>query len=111
VEVGRTGCLMLSGQIKIVAPLETCTRHEQHSVIHVFSSEGVKPNEMLIRMKTQYGDACLALQQVCEWDRKFKNGVFTVADADCPSQPHTAYTPETVEQVEQVVTRKPSCYN
>jgi hypothetical protein len=40
----------------------------------------------------QYGDACLSLQQVYEWDRKFKNGVSRVADADRPGRPHTAYT-------------------
>jgi hypothetical protein len=74
--------LTLSGQLKMVALLETCTREEQHSVIHFLSSEGVKPNEMHRRMKMQYGDTCLSLQQLYKWDRKFKNGVSRVADAD-----------------------------
>jgi hypothetical protein len=26
-------------------------------------------------MKVQYGDACLSLQQVYEWTRKFMNGI------------------------------------
>jgi len=34
----------------------------------------VKPIEIHRRMKTQYGDAWLLLQQVYEWDRNFKNG-------------------------------------
>ena len=50
----------------------------------------------------QYGDACLLLQQVNEWDRKLKNGVSSVADADRPGRPHTAYTPARVEQLKQV---------
>jgi hypothetical protein len=37
---------------------------EQRSVIRFLSSEGVKPIEIHQRMKFQYGDACLSLQQV-----------------------------------------------
>jgi hypothetical protein len=68
----------------MAAPLEICIREEQRSVIRFLSSEGVKPTGIHKRMNTQYGDTCLSLQQVYEWDRKFKNGVSSVADADCP---------------------------
>ena len=44
------------------------------------SSEGVKPIEIHRRMKVQYGDACLALQQVYEWTSKFMNGICSVTD-------------------------------
>ena len=53
-------------------------------------------------MKTQYPDVCLPLQQVYEWDRKFKNGASRVADAEHPSRPHTACTPARVQHVERV---------
>lgn len=42
------------------------------------------------------------LQQVYVWDRKFKNGVSSVADADRPVRPHTAYTPVRVENLKRV---------
>jgi hypothetical protein len=32
-------------------------------------------------MKRQYGDACVSLQQVYEWHRKFKSGVSTLTAA------------------------------
>jgi hypothetical protein len=81
----------------MVAPLETCTREEQCSVILFLSSEGVNSNEMHSRrMKTQYGDACLSLQQVYEWGRKFNN-------VDRPCLPHTGSTPETVKHGERVI--------
>jgi len=51
----------------MVAPLATCTKEEQHSVICFLSSEGVKCIEIHRRMKGQYDDACLSLQQVYEW--------------------------------------------
>ena len=52
--------------IKMAAPLETCTREEQRSVIRFLRSKGVKPIEIHRRMKVQYGDACLSQQQVYE---------------------------------------------
>ena len=51
----------------MAAPLATCTKEEQRSVIRFLSSEGVKPIEIHRRMKVQYGDACLSRQQVYEW--------------------------------------------
>lgn len=87
---------MSLGQLKMVVPLETCTGEEQCSVIHFLSSEGVKPNEVHRRMKMQFGDACLSLQQMYKWDRKLKNVVSSVADAECIGCPYIAYTPETV---------------
>ena len=50
----------------MAAPLATCVKEEQRSVSRFLSSEGVKPIENHRRMKVQYGDACLSLQQVYE---------------------------------------------
>jgi len=55
----------------MAAPLATCTKEEQRSVIRFLRREGVKPIEIHRRMEVQYGDACLSLQQVYEWSRKF----------------------------------------
>jgi len=70
----------------MAAPLETCTREEQRYVIRFLHSEGVKLTEIHRRMKYQYGDTCLSQQQVCEWGRKFANGVTSVEDAPRPGQ-------------------------
>ncbi|GFG37329.1 hypothetical protein Cfor_07772 [Coptotermes formosanus] len=90
----------------MAAPLETCTRDEQHSVICFLSSEGVKPTEIHRRIKTQYGAACLSLQQTCKWDRKLKNGVSSAGDADRLGWPHIACMADTVECVERVIQEK-----
>jgi hypothetical protein len=70
--------------------------HQRGAVFcHSFlSSEGVKPTEIHQRMEMQYGDACLSLQQVYEWTRKFLNGVSSVADSPQPAQAHRVVTPE-----------------
>ena len=68
------------------APLATCTKEEQRSVILFLSSEGVKPIEIRRRIKVQYGDARPSLQQVYEWTRKFMNGISSVTDSPRPGQ-------------------------
>jgi len=89
-------------QCKMAAPLSTCTR--EAAFCHSFlSSEGVKPTEIHRRMEVQYDDACLSLQQVYEWTRKFLNGVSSVADFPRPGQAHRVVTPEAIAAVEPIV--------
>ena len=72
----------------MAAPLATCSNEEERSVLRFLSSEGVKPIEIHRRVKFQYGDACLSLQQVYEWTRKFMNGTSSVTDSARPGQAH-----------------------
>ena len=67
------------------------------------SSEGVKPFEIHRRMKVQYGDVCLSLQQVYERTRKFMNGISSVTDSPRPGQAHQVVTPEAIAAVEAIV--------
>ena len=76
----------------MAAPLAKCTKEEQRSVIRFLSSEGVKPIEIHRRMKVQYGDACLSLQQVYKCTRKFMNGISSVTDSPRPGQVHRVVT-------------------
>jgi len=87
----------------MAAPLATCTKEEQRSVIRFLSTEGVKPIEIHRRMKVQYGDACLSLQQVYEWTRKFMNGISSVTDSPRSGQAHRVVTPEAIAAVEGTV--------
>jgi hypothetical protein len=72
----------------MAAPLSPCTDEEQRYVIRFLSSEGVKAIEIHRRMKVQYGDACMSLQQVYELTRKFMNGTSFVTDSPRPGQAH-----------------------
>jgi len=54
-------------------------------------------------MKVQYGDACLSLQQVYEWTRKFMNGISSVTDSPRSGQAHPVVTPEGIAAVEAIV--------
>ena len=86
----------------MAAPLATCTKEEQRSVIH-FLSKGLKPIEIYRRMKVQYGDACLSLQQVYERTGKFMNGISSATDSPRPLQAHRVMTPEAIAAVEAIV--------
>ena len=79
-----------------MAPLATCTKEEQRS-------EGVKPIEIHRRKKVQYGDACLSLQQVYEWTRKFINGISSVTGSPLPGQAHRVVTSEAIAAVKAIV--------
>jgi len=87
----------------MTAPLATYTKEEQRSVVRFLSSERVKPIEIHRRMKVQYGDACLSLQQVYEWTRKFMNSLSSVTDSPRPGQAHRVVTPEATAADEAIV--------
>jgi len=87
----------------MAAPLATCAKEEQRTVIRFLSSEGVKPTEIHRRMKVQYGDACLSLQQVYEWTRKFMNGISSLTDSPRPGQAHRLVTSEAIAAGEAIV--------
>jgi len=87
----------------MATPLATCTKQEQRSVISFLSSEGVKPIEIHRRMKVQYVDACLSLQEVCGWTGKFMNGISSVTDSPRPGQAHRVVTPEGIAAVGDIV--------
>ena len=63
----------------------------------------MKPIEIHRRMKVQYGDACLSLQQVYEGSRKFMNDLSSVKDSPRPGQAHPVVTPEANAAVEVIV--------
>ena len=63
------------------ALLATCTKEEQHSVIHFLCSEGMKLIKIHRKMKVQYGGAWLSLQQVSDWSRMFANRINSVVDS------------------------------
>jgi len=85
----------------MAATLATSTKEEQRSFI-LFYSEGVKPIEIHRRMKVQYDDACLSLQQVYQCTRKFMNGISSVRDSPQPGQAHRVVTPEGIAAVEAI---------
>jgi transposase len=63
----------------------------------------VKPIKIHQQMEVQYGNACLSLQQVYKWSRKFLNGISSVTDSPRPGQAHRVVTQEAIAAVEAIV--------
>jgi UV DNA damage repair endonuclease len=87
----------------VAALLATCINEKQCSVIRFLSSEGVKPIKIHQQMKVHYGDACLSLQQVYKWTRKFMTGTSSVTVSPRPGQAHQVMTPEAIAAVEAIL--------
>ena len=75
----------------MVVPLAMCTKEE----LHFFVCEGIKPIEIQWKMKIQYCNACLLLQQVYKWSRKFSNNINSVVDSPQPDQTNWVVIPVT----------------
>lgn len=84
-------------------PLTECTKQEMRAVIRFLGSEGEIPVNIHRRMLSKYGDACLSLQQVYEWHRKFKCGLTNLSDGARSGRPKYAETPEKIAEIEQVL--------
>jgi hypothetical protein len=56
------------------APLSICTKEEMRGVIRFLFVEGVKPVELIRRMRSQYCDNCLSCNKIYEWIDHFKGG-------------------------------------
>uniref|UniRef100_A0A6B0UMT2 Putative mariner mos1 transposase n=1 Tax=Ixodes ricinus TaxID=34613 RepID=A0A6B0UMT2_IXORI len=87
----------------MVVPLLTFTDSDQRSVMRFLSCEVVEPAGIYGRMRTQYGDLCVPLQQVYEWTRKGQGGFAFVEDALRPGQGHCVVTNENIASVEALV--------
>jgi hypothetical protein len=75
------------------------------------SSEGVKPIEIYGRMKVQYDDVCLSLQQVYEWTKKSINGIRSVTGSSRPGQAHRVLPPEATAAVDAIVKENRRVWN
>ena len=63
----------------------------------------MKPIKIHSRIKVQFVDAFLSVQQVYEWARKFMNGISSVRDSPRRGQAHRVMIPEAISAVEAFV--------
>jgi hypothetical protein len=63
----------------------------------------VKPIKIHWWMKVQYGDACLSLQQLYKWTKRFMNSISSVTESPWPGQAHWVVTPEAIAAVETIM--------
>jgi hypothetical protein len=75
----------------------------QRIIIKFLTKEGVKPSEILTRLKAQFGDATLSRTQVFDWASKFKGGRESVENESHDRRPRSSLTDENICAVRDVI--------
>ena len=75
----------------------------QRIIIKFLSKEGVKPIEILNRLRSQFGNETLSKSQVCKWHRSFSSGRNEVENLTHPRRPKTSITHENIKGVEGLI--------
>ena len=75
----------------------------QRIIIKFLTAECVSPSEIFTRLQAQFGEDCLSKTRVYSWAKEFREGRDRVENQPHPRRPRTSVTPETTEQVEQLI--------
>lgn len=87
------------------------TEQEVHSsvaqriIIKFLTNEGVKPSEILTRLKAQFGDSTLSQNRVYTWAREFKGGRERVENESHDRRPRTSLTDDNTRTVRELIER------
>ncbi|KAG5328416.1 GVQW3 protein, partial [Acromyrmex charruanus] len=68
----------------------------QRVIIKFLTKEGVKPCEILTRLKVQYGDDTLSKTQVFDWAKKFKSGRESVENVSHNRRPRSSVSGDNI---------------
>lgn len=76
---------------------------EYRAVIRFFVLDGLTPQEIHPKLTKVYGDSAPSMSTVKKWAAEFKRGRTSLEDDPREGQPKTATTPETIEEVHDIV--------
>ncbi|KAJ8946264.1 hypothetical protein NQ318_004633 [Aromia moschata] len=68
---------------------EVHTSVAQRIIVRFLANEGVKSNEILTRLRVQFGDDTLSQTQVFDWAKRFRSGQETVANQSHSRRPRS----------------------
>ena len=79
------------------------SKEEQRGVVHVFVAEGAGTREIHSRMCAEYGEQCMSLTGVYEWQKTFREGYTSLQDDLLPGQDHRDITPDVVARIDGLI--------
>jgi len=71
----------------------------QRVIVNFLTNEGVKPSEILTRLRAQFGDMTLSSTQVYDWASKFKGGHEAVENESHNRRPRTSLTDDNIRAI------------
>ncbi|XP_073989689.1 histone-lysine N-methyltransferase SETMAR-like [Rhodnius prolixus] len=77
----------------------------QRIIIKFLTNEGVKPSEILTRLRAQFGDSTLSQNRVFTWAREFKGGRERVENESHDRRPTTSLTDDNIRAVRELIER------
>lgn len=79
------------------------TFEEQRAVIKFLLEEGEKPMNIFQRLKSRFGDACMARRTFYVWVGRFRDGRTSVQNIPPPGRPVDTITPTMIANVEEFI--------
>jgi len=71
----------------------------QHIIVKFLTNEGIKPSEILTRLRAQFGDMTLSSTQVYDWASKFKGGREAAENESHDRRPRTSLTDDNIRAI------------
>ena len=78
-------------------------QHRDASCHQVFFLQGKAPKEIHAILKETLGEHAPSYATIKNWVAQFKCGDFSTCDAPCPGQPKTVTTPESIDQIHELI--------
>ena len=78
-------------------------REEQRGVVRFLVAEGAETRQIYRRMSAVYGEHCMFLTSVHEWQKRFLEGRASLQDYSRPGQSHRAITPDVIARIDGVI--------
>ena len=76
---------------------------ETQAVIKFFFLQGKAPKEMHANLIETLGEHASSYATIKNWVAQFKCGNFSTFDAPCPGWPKTVTTPESINQIHELI--------
>ena len=78
-------------------------KEEQGGVIHFLVAEGVRTRDIHQRIAAVYGEHCMSLTNVHEWQKRFLEGRTSLQDDSHPGQVHRVVTTHVTARIDDLL--------
>ncbi|KAG8229892.1 hypothetical protein J437_LFUL009756 [Ladona fulva] len=79
------------------------SKEEQRGVVRFLVAEGAGAREIHHRISTVYGEHCMSLTSVHEWQKRFREGCTSLQDTLHLRQAHQDITPDVIVRIDGLI--------
>ena len=82
-------------------------KEEQRGVVRFLVAEGAGTREIHRRVSAMYGEHCMSLTSVREWQKRFREGRTSLQDDSSSRQVHRVIMPDAIARIDRVIRESP----